>query len=116
MALSCVASSCKSNKFKTGSNVNLISVSTPYMLHLHPVTIPSTISDPMGLESTKYEDVDSADRSMNDGMEHIFNSTTQLRYGRDLRLNEVSGAVYLTKNWCRFPFNFFNALVLPLES
>ncbi|GFY82115.1 E3 ubiquitin ligase [Actinidia rufa] len=24
-----------------------------------------------------------------DGMEHVFNSTTQLRYGRDLRLNEV---------------------------
>uniref|UniRef100_A0A0D9ZXX1 Anaphase-promoting complex subunit 1 n=1 Tax=Oryza glumipatula TaxID=40148 RepID=A0A0D9ZXX1_9ORYZ len=27
--------------------------------------------------------------SVEDGMEHIFTSTTQLRYGRDLRLNEV---------------------------
>jgi anaphase-promoting complex subunit 1 len=59
------------------------------MLHLHPVTIPSTVSDTTGLESAKFEDSDSADGSMMDGMEHIFNSSTQLQYGRDQRLNEV---------------------------
>lgn len=60
------------------------------MLHLHPVTIPSTVSDTIGLEGgAKFEDADSIDGSMTDGMEHIFNSSTQLRYGRDLRLNEV---------------------------
>ncbi|KAF2296279.1 hypothetical protein GH714_037223 [Hevea brasiliensis] len=77
------------HELETQSNVNLISMSSPYMLHLHPVTIPSAVSDTTGLESSKFEDTDSADGSMMDGMEHIFNSSTQLRYGRDLRLNEV---------------------------
>lgn len=90
LALSCLAGSCKSREFGTQTHVNLISMSTPYMLHLHPVTIPSAVSDTIGLESTKMEDTDSVDGSMTDGMEHIFNSSTQLRYGRDLRLNEVS--------------------------
>uniref|UniRef100_A0A2N9GLI6 Uncharacterized protein n=1 Tax=Fagus sylvatica TaxID=28930 RepID=A0A2N9GLI6_FAGSY len=89
LALSCLACSCKSRELETQTNVNLISMSTPYMLHLHPVTIPSAVSDTIGLESTKLEDTDSVDGSMTDGMEHIFNSSTQLRYGRDLRLNEV---------------------------
>ncbi|KAL0003395.1 hypothetical protein SO802_017176 [Lithocarpus litseifolius] len=89
LALSCLACSCKSRELETQTNVNLISMSTPYMLHLHPVTIPSAVSDTIGLESTKFEDTDSVDGSMTDGMEHIFNSSTQLRYGRDLRLNEV---------------------------
>ncbi|GMN41281.1 hypothetical protein TIFTF001_010497 [Ficus carica] len=90
LALSCLARSCKSKEFETQTNVNLISISTPYMLHLHPVTIPSTVSDTIGLEGgAKFEDADSIDGSMTDGMEHIFNSSTQLRYGRDLRLNEV---------------------------
>ncbi|XWS56745.1 hypothetical protein CRYUN_Cryun09bG0111900 [Craigia yunnanensis] len=64
-------------------------MSTPYMLHLHPVTIPSTVSDTIGLESTRFEDTNSIDGSMADGMENIFSCSTQLRYGRDLRLNEV---------------------------
>ncbi|KAM4104227.1 hypothetical protein ACJW30_06G141300 [Castanea mollissima] len=89
LALSCLACSRKSRELETQTNVNLISMSTPYMLHLHPVTIPSAVSDTIGLESTKFEDTDSVDGSMTDGMEHIFNSSTQLRYGRDLRLNEV---------------------------
>ncbi|KAK1572161.1 hypothetical protein Q3G72_028403 [Acer saccharum] len=89
LALSCLAHSCKSKELETQINVNLTSMSTPYMLHLHPVTVTSTVSDTDGLESTKFEDTDSVDRSMTDGMEHIFNSSTQLRYGRDLRLNEV---------------------------
>ncbi|KAF7130437.1 hypothetical protein RHSIM_Rhsim10G0095300 [Rhododendron simsii] len=54
--------------------------------------IPSSISDTIGLEDTKFEDGDSVDGSATDGLEHIFNSTTQLRYGRDLRLNELSCA------------------------
>lgn len=70
-------------------------MSTPYMLNLHPVTISSTISDAIGLEGAKFEDTDSVDGSMTDGMEHIFNSSTQLRYGRDLRLNEVSFGTFL---------------------
>ncbi|EYU26801.1 hypothetical protein ABFS82_06G140000 [Erythranthe guttata] len=68
---------------------SLISVSTPYMLPLHPVTIPSSVSDTLETDSTKLEDIDSLEGSASDGMEHIFNSSTQLRYGRDLRLNEV---------------------------
>ncbi|KAF7143142.1 hypothetical protein RHSIM_Rhsim05G0134800 [Rhododendron simsii] len=60
-----------------------------YILHLLPVMIPSSISDTIGSEDTKFEDGDSVDGSMTDGMEHIFNSTPQLRYGRDLLLNEA---------------------------
>ncbi|KZV34947.1 anaphase-promoting complex subunit 1 [Dorcoceras hygrometricum] len=68
--------------------LNLISASTPYMLHLHPVTIPSAL-DTLELDSAKVEDVDALEGTVKDGMAHIFNSSTQLRYGRDLRLNEV---------------------------
>lgn len=89
LALSCLAHSHKYKELETQTNVKLISMSTPYMLHLHPVTVPPTSSDMIGLDSTKFEDTDSVDGSMTDGMEHIFNSSTQLRYGRDLRLNEV---------------------------
>ncbi|XP_019433711.1 PREDICTED: anaphase-promoting complex subunit 1 [Lupinus angustifolius] len=89
LAMSTLARECKYREIQTPSNVNVISMSTPYMLNLHPVTISSTISDAIGLEGTKFEDTDSVDGSTTDGMEHIFNSSTQLRYGRDLRLNEV---------------------------
>ncbi|XP_027940557.1 anaphase-promoting complex subunit 1 isoform X2 [Vigna unguiculata] len=89
LAMSTLARECKYRGIETPSNVNVISMSTPYMLNLHPVTISSTISDAIGLEGAKFEDTDSVDGSMTDGMEHIFNSSTQLRYGRDLRLNEV---------------------------
>uniref|UniRef100_A0A2P2JSX6 Anaphase-promoting complex subunit 1 n=4 Tax=Rhizophora mucronata TaxID=61149 RepID=A0A2P2JSX6_RHIMU len=89
LALSCLPHSCKYKEHKPLPDGHLVSMSVPYMLHLHSVTIPSTVSDTFGLESTKFEDTDSADGSMTDGMEHIFNSSTQLQYGRDLRLNEV---------------------------
>ncbi|MED6170431.1 hypothetical protein PIB30_030855 [Stylosanthes scabra] len=89
LAMSTLSRECKYREIETLTNVNVISMSTPYMLNLHPVTISSTISDAIGLEGTKFEDTDSVDGSMTDGMEHIFNSSTQLRYGRDLRLNEV---------------------------
>nr|KYP73070.1 Anaphase-promoting complex subunit 1 [Cajanus cajan] len=89
LAMSTLARECKYRGIETPTNVNVISMSTPYMLNLHPVTISSTISDAIGLEGTKFEDTDSVDGSTTDGMEHIFNSSTQLRYGRDLRLNEV---------------------------
>ncbi|XP_021295540.1 anaphase-promoting complex subunit 1 [Herrania umbratica] len=89
LALSCLAHSCKFKELETQTNVNLVSMSTPYMLHLHPVTVPSTVSDTIILESTRFEDTDSIDGSMADGMEHIFSCCTQLRYGRDLRLKEV---------------------------
>ncbi|XP_059654080.1 anaphase-promoting complex subunit 1 isoform X2 [Cornus florida] len=89
LSLSCLGHSNKSKELEPQTDVNLISMSTPYMLHLHPVTIPSSISDTIGSENTKFEDTDSVDGSTTDGMEHIFNSSTQLLYGRDLRLNEV---------------------------
>ncbi|GAB2272646.1 hypothetical protein Dimus_007470 [Dionaea muscipula] len=89
LAFSHTAKLSKTHKIESQTNVKLISVSTPYMLHLHPVAAPSTISETIGLDNSNLEDADSAGSSMEDGMEHIFNSTTQLRYGRDLRLNEV---------------------------
>lgn len=89
LALSRLAHSRKSKELGTQTNVNSISMSTPYMQHLHPVMIPSTISDTIGLDNTKFEDTNSVDATTADGMEHIFNSSTQLRYGRDLRLNEA---------------------------
>ncbi|KAL1825219.1 hypothetical protein ACET3Z_011997 [Daucus carota] len=89
LALLCSAHSRKSKENEPHTNMNLISMSTPYMLHLHPVTIPSSTSDTNESEITKLEDTDSVDGSLNDGMEHIFNSSMQLRYGRDLRVNEV---------------------------
>lgn len=66
------------------NSVNLVSISVPYMLHLHPVTMPS-FSDVTRLDSVKTEEEESTD----DGMEHMFNSNTQIRYGCDLRVNEV---------------------------
>ncbi|PIA32336.1 hypothetical protein AQUCO_04500142v1 [Aquilegia coerulea] len=89
LALSCFERSNKSKELEVHSTTGLISISSPYMQHLHPVTIPSSISDTIGTEGVKIEDTDALDGSMVDGMEHIFNSSTQLRYGRDLRLNEV---------------------------
>uniref|UniRef100_A0A0E0HD67 Uncharacterized protein n=1 Tax=Oryza nivara TaxID=4536 RepID=A0A0E0HD67_ORYNI len=71
------------------NNDNLTSISVPYMLHLQPVTVLTTALDVPPSEILNSEDTDSVYRSVEDGMEHIFTSTTQLRYGRDLRLNEV---------------------------
>lgn len=68
---------------------NMVFVSTPYMLPLHPMTIPSSVSDTLEMDNSKLEDIDNFEGPVTDGMEHIFNSSTQLRYGRDLRLNEV---------------------------
>ncbi|CAI9091739.1 OLC1v1026843C1 [Oldenlandia corymbosa var. corymbosa] len=76
----------ESDRHTSGS---LITLSAPYMSHLHPVSIPSSVSDTNELETSKLEDADSVDGAVVDGMEHLFNSSTQLRYGRDLRLNEV---------------------------
>ncbi|OVA02727.1 Anaphase-promoting complex subunit 1 [Macleaya cordata] len=89
LALSCLEHSSKSKELGSETSFNLISISTPYMLHLHPLTTPSSVSDVMRLDGFKIEDADSLEGSTVDGMEHIFNSSTQLRYGRDLRLNEV---------------------------
>ncbi|ESQ40468.1 hypothetical protein EUTSA_v10012420mg [Eutrema salsugineum] len=89
MALSVFRNMSSSKEFEMQSNTSLISMSIPYMLHLHPVIVPSSLSESIGLETTKIEDTNSVDGSVIDGMEHIFNSYTQLRYGRDLRLNEV---------------------------
>ncbi|XP_044973473.1 anaphase-promoting complex subunit 1 isoform X1 [Hordeum vulgare subsp. vulgare] len=86
LATSKMSSARKETAF--GSNDNLTSISVPYMLHLQPVTVP-TASDVPTSEVLSSEDTDAVYRSVEDGMEHIFTSTTQLRYGRDLRLNEV---------------------------
>ncbi|WVZ98102.1 hypothetical protein U9M48_043581 [Paspalum notatum var. saurae] len=71
------------------NNDNLTSMSVPYMLHLQPVTIPTSASDIPTSEILNAEDLDSNYKSVEDGMEHIFTSSTQLRFGHDLRLNEV---------------------------
>ncbi|CAM8913570.1 unnamed protein product [Rhodiola kirilowii] len=88
LAVSYLSRSGKSKEIEQQTNVNLIAMSTPYMQHVHPVTIPSTISEPIGLDPNKIEHAD-IDGSLADGMEHIFNSNAQLRYGKDLRLNEA---------------------------
>ncbi|KAJ6350382.1 hypothetical protein OIU78_006531 [Salix suchowensis] len=44
---------------------------------------------PLDWKVPSFEDSDSSNGSLMDGMEHIFNSSTQLQYGRDQRLNEV---------------------------
>ena len=59
---------------------------------LHPVTIPSLVSDTNELENTKLEDVDSVDGFVIDGMEYVFNSRAQLWYGLDLHLNDCYAA------------------------
>lgn len=79
----------KLGSLKSQDDVNLTSISVPYMLHLQPVTSPSSVSDITRSDSLNPEDSDSLYRSVEDGTEHIFNSSTQLRYGRDLRFNEV---------------------------
>ncbi|EOA21984.1 hypothetical protein CARUB_v10002491mg [Capsella rubella] len=89
MAQSVFRNLSSSKEFEMQSNTSLILMSIPYMLHLHPVIVPSSLSESIGMENTKIEDTNSVDGSVIDGMEHIFNSYTQLRYGRDLRLNEV---------------------------
>lgn len=89
LALTCLGPSRNQKDPDSHSCLKLVSASVPYMLHLHPVTVPPTTSDMTGLDGFKIEDADSLDGSMADGMEHMFNSSTQLRFGRDLRLNEV---------------------------
>ncbi|KAF7828197.1 anaphase-promoting complex subunit 1 isoform X1 [Senna tora] len=59
LAMSSLTRECKYREIERPTNVNVISMSTPYMLNLHPVTISSTISDAIGLEGTKFEDTDS---------------------------------------------------------
>ncbi|KAG9443865.1 hypothetical protein H6P81_015205 [Aristolochia fimbriata] len=89
LALRCLENASKSWKNGLLRTDNLIHNSLPYMLHMHPVTVPLSRSEATVFESVKMEESDSFDGSMVDGMEHMFNSSTQLRYGRDLRLNEV---------------------------
>lgn len=101
LAFSCLAYSRKSVELEPHLSVNMTCMSTPYMLNLHPVTIPSSISDTIQSGDNKLEDVDSVAGYVADGMEHIFNSGIQLRYGRDLRLNEVSLLILcMTENRC----------------
>lgn len=87
------------SEHSSGNSVNLVSISVPYMLHLQPVTTTSSFSDATRLDSVKSEEEESPD----DGMEQIFNSCTQLRYGCDLRLNEVC----FFPSVCPFLFVFF---------
>ncbi|KAI5082089.1 hypothetical protein GOP47_0001832 [Adiantum capillus-veneris] len=61
-------------------------LAAPYMLHLQPV--PSTACESLPHENTSSETFSPVDKA-NDGMEHMFSGVIQLRFGRDLRLNEV---------------------------
>ena len=87
LAMAKMGSARKDNGLWNNDSLTLMSV--PYMLHLQPVTIPTTASDIPISEVLNSEDSDSVYKPIEDGMEHIFTSTTQLRFGHDLRLNEV---------------------------
>lgn len=87
LALISLGSSIKCKKNESTSENNLIAFSSPYLLNVRSVTIPSSSLDK---DSNKIDDVDMIDGSAPDGMEHIFNSNMQMRFGRDLRLHEVS--------------------------
>ncbi|CAN6469882.1 unnamed protein product [Victoria cruziana] len=86
LALISLGSSIKCKKNESTSENNLIAFSSPYLLNVRSVTIPSSSLDK---DSNKRDDVDMIDGSAPDGMEHIFNSNMQMRFGRDLRLHEV---------------------------
>ncbi|KAL3521232.1 hypothetical protein ACH5RR_019381, partial [Cinchona calisaya] len=90
LAWSCPAHPSKPKEKELHTNGSLISGSAPYMSHLQPGTIPSSVSETNELDNNKLENVDSVDGSVIDGMEHIFNSSTQLRYGRDLIMSNPS--------------------------
>ncbi|CAL9156743.1 unnamed protein product [Musa hybrid cultivar] len=87
LAMACLGSLSKEHGSQ--GSLNLVAISVPYMLHLQPVSVPSSLTEITGSDSMKLEDSDALHRSLEDGMEHIYNSSTQLRFGRDLRLNEV---------------------------
>lgn len=87
LALACFGSLSKEHESQSATN--LVTISVPYMLHLQPVSVTSSLTEVTGTDSLKLEDSDFTERSLEDGMEHIFTSSTQMRFGRDLRLNEV---------------------------
>ncbi|CAA6654742.1 unnamed protein product [Spirodela intermedia] len=89
LAMGCLGFSRKLNELESRTYLNLISICTPYVLPLKPVTIPSSVCDLMQSDYMKIEEIGSLDDPFEDGMEHMINSSTKLRYGRDLRLNEV---------------------------
>ncbi|KAJ7525602.1 hypothetical protein O6H91_17G058400 [Diphasiastrum complanatum] len=69
---------------ETGSNG--VPLAVPYMLHLQPVQVLPSSADPLESYHVEGQDVDAM---VNDGMGHVFSSFGMLRFGRDLRLNEV---------------------------
>lgn len=62
-------------------------LAAPYMLHLRPITIPQSI------DSSELGDAEgqgtAVDGCISDGMDHMSSTTAPLRFGSDLRLNEV---------------------------
>ena len=77
------------NGLESRTHLNLISICTPYTLPLRPVTVPSSVCNAMQSDCVKTEETGSLNDPFEDGMEHMINSSTRLRYGCDLRLNEV---------------------------
>ena len=71
---------------KRHSHVNVSQMAAPYMLHLRPISMFSSETDTY--ESANTESIMTVD-NISDGMENLFNGTAQLRFGSDLRLNEV---------------------------
>ena len=67
--MSCLVHSHKYKELEIQTNANLISMSILYKLHLHPIIIPSTSSDTIRLDNTKFKDTDSVDGSMAHEME-----------------------------------------------
>ncbi|KAF3777767.1 Anaphase-promoting complex subunit 1, partial [Nymphaea thermarum] len=89
LALISLGSFIKCRKHELTSENNLVAFSSPYLLNVRSVTIPSSSLDKIGVNSNKMDDVDTIDGSAPDGMEHVFSSSTQMRFGHDLRLHEV---------------------------
>ncbi|XP_031485584.1 anaphase-promoting complex subunit 1 isoform X2 [Nymphaea colorata] len=89
LALISLGSFIKCRKRELTSENNLVAFSSPYLLNVRSVTIPSSSLDKIGVNSNKMDDVDTIDGSVPDGMEHVFSSSTQMRFGHDLRLHEV---------------------------
>lgn len=64
-------------------------MAAPYMLHLQPVTLERSTNDAQEANHLEAQVSAAIDSQLNDGMEHVF-TASGLRFGSDLRLNEVS--------------------------
>jgi anaphase-promoting complex subunit 1 len=71
------------------THVDDVWMAAPYMLHLRPVPILAISSDGSEPRDLVVQAAGGIESQMIDGMEHVFTTSAPLRFGRDLRLNEV---------------------------